>query len=89
MDNISCFNAIGGDLMNLKINNIMNKYSLSQRSKIKDFLISEIDDENLIETIDFVNSDNNQIIKKKKKILVIYFMLGISVLGFFLKVINI
>lgn len=75
--------------MNLKINNIMNKYSLSQRSKIKDFLISEIDDENLIETIDFVNSDNNQIIKKKKKILVIYFMLGISVLGFFLKVINI
>lgn len=45
----------------------MNKYSLSQRSKIKDFLISEIDDENLIETIDFVNSDNNQIIKKKKK----------------------
>ena len=49
--------------MNLKINNIMNKYSLSQRSKIKDFLISEIDDENLIETIDFVNSDN----KKKKK----------------------
>ena len=71
--------------MNLKISNIMNKYSLSQRSKIKDFLISEIDDENLIETIDFVNSDN----KKKKKILVIYFMLGISVLGFFLKVINI
>lgn len=48
--------------MNLKINNIMNKYNLSQRNKIKDFLISEIDDENLIETIDFVNSDN----KKKK-----------------------
>ena len=50
--------------MNLKINNIMTKYNLSQRNKIKDFLISEIDDENLIETIDFVNSDD----KKKKKI---------------------
>lgn len=46
--------------MNLKINNIMNKYNLSQRNKIKDFLISEIDDENLIETIDFVNSDDKK-----------------------------
>jgi hypothetical protein len=44
---------------------IMNKYNLSQRNKIKDFLISEIDDENLNETIDFVNSDD----KKKKEIL--------------------
>ncbi|GAB5083177.1 hypothetical protein Osc1_23550 [Hominimerdicola sp. 21CYCFAH17_S] len=50
--------------MNWKINDIMNKYSLSQRNKIKDFLISEIDDENLNETIDFVNSDD----KKKREI---------------------
>lgn len=50
--------------MNWKINDIMNKYNLSQRNKIKDFLISEIDDENLNETIDFVNSDD----KKKKEI---------------------
>lgn len=50
--------------MNRKINDIMNKYNLFQRNKIKDFLISEIDDENLNETIDFVNSDD----KKKKEI---------------------
>lgn len=50
--------------MNRKMSDIMNKYNLSQRNKIKDFLISEIDDENLNETIDFVNSDD----KRKKEI---------------------
>lgn len=60
--------------MNGKINNIMNKYNLSQRNKIKGFLISEIDDENSNEIIDFVNS---------------FFMRGINILEFFLKEINI
>ncbi len=39
-------------------NNIMKKYTLSQINKIKDFLISEIDDSNLEEVIDFLNSDD-------------------------------
>lgn len=56
--------------MNWKINDVMNKYNLSQRNKIKDFLISEINDENLNETIDFVNSDS----KKQKKYFVTFFI---------------
>ena len=67
--------------MNWKINDVMNKYNLSQRNKIKDFLISEINDENLNETIDFVNSDS----KKQKEIFCDILYNGNKYIGIFLK----
>lgn len=67
--------------MNWKINDVMNKYNLSQRNKIKDFLISEINDENLNETIDFVNSDS----KKQKEIFCDILYNGNKYIGIFLE----
>ncbi|MBF2529498.1 hypothetical protein IA627_14870, partial [Listeria seeligeri] len=42
------------------IDSIMSKYNKQQVSKIKDFLLSEIDSDNIEETIDFVKSNNQE-----------------------------
>ncbi|EAE1811794.1 hypothetical protein GM60_05175 [Listeria monocytogenes] len=39
---------------------IMNRYNSQQVSKIKDFILSEIDSDNIEETIDFVKSSNQE-----------------------------
>ncbi|MGX7150328.1 hypothetical protein [Enterococcus ureasiticus] len=54
---------------NNKIKSILCGLSEQERVKIEDFLLSEIDDENLQETIDFINSDNETKIKEYKDIL--------------------
>ncbi|MBC1495938.1 hypothetical protein HB946_11115 [Listeria welshimeri] len=41
-----------------QIKNILKSYKKQQISKIEDFLLSEIDEDNLQETIDFVVSDD-------------------------------
>ncbi|MEI5994602.1 hypothetical protein [Candidatus Enterococcus mansonii] len=46
------------------IDSIMSKYNIQQVVKIKDFLLSEIDSDNIEETIDFVKSSNQE--KKSK-----------------------
>lgn len=55
--------------MNLNINDVMKKYTKSQILKIKDFLLSEIDDSELDEIIEFVKSDTQTKIEKFKELL--------------------
>lgn len=58
-----------GGIMNLNINDVMKKYTKSQILKIKDFLLSEIDDSELDEIIEFVKSDTQTKIEKFKEFL--------------------
>lgn len=58
-----------GGIMNLNINDVMKKYTKSQILKIKDFLLSEIDDSELDEIIEFVKSDTQTKIEKFKELL--------------------
>lgn len=51
------------------IDSIMSKYSKQQVSKIKDFIVSEIDSDNIKETIDFVKSCNQEKMSKFQDIL--------------------
>ncbi|EAA0350273.1 hypothetical protein EK33_09895 [Listeria monocytogenes] len=51
------------------IDSIMSKYSKQQVSKIKDFILSEIDSDNIKETIDFVKSCNQEKMSKFQDIL--------------------
>ncbi|EAD7001218.1 hypothetical protein FL859_12495 [Listeria monocytogenes] len=51
------------------IDSIMSKYSKQQVSKIKDFILSEIDSDNIKETIDFVKSCNQEKMGKFQDIL--------------------
>lgn len=51
------------------IESIMSKYNKQQVSKIKDFLLSEIDSDNIEETIDFVKSNNQEKMGKFQDIL--------------------
>ncbi|EAC2300544.1 hypothetical protein RAS25_002437 [Listeria monocytogenes] len=51
------------------IDSIMSKYNKQQVSKIKDFLLSEIDSDNIEETIDFVKSNNQEKMGKFQDIL--------------------
>lgn len=67
--------------MNFKIDDVMCKYNLLQIAKIKDFLISEIDDENLQETIDFVNASD----KIKKDVYTDYIYTGGKYQGLFIE----
>ena len=46
------------------ISNILAKYDIQQVNKIKDFLLSEIEEENVQETIEFLNCSD---IEKKEK----------------------
>ncbi|MBO5382958.1 MAG: hypothetical protein J6A30_01525 [Ruminococcus sp.] len=55
--------------MNLNINDVMKKYTKSQILKIKDFLLSEIDDSELDEIIEFVKSDTQTKLEKFKELL--------------------
>lgn len=48
---------------------IMNRYNSQQVSKIKDFILSEIDSDNIEETIDFVKSNNQEKMDKFQDIL--------------------
>ncbi|MBF2484599.1 hypothetical protein IBB75_11730 [Listeria welshimeri] len=45
-------------MIDKQIKNILKSYKKQQISKIEDFLLSEIDEDNLQETIDFVVSDD-------------------------------
>lgn len=58
-----------GGIMNLNINDVMKKYTKSQILKIKDFLLSEIDDSELDEIIEFVKSDTQTKLEKFKELL--------------------
>ena len=58
-----------GGMMNLNINDVMKKYTKSQILKIKDFLLSEIDDSELDEIIEFVKSDTQTKLEKFKELL--------------------
>lgn len=55
--------------MNDSIKNILSCYNTQQLDKIKDFLLSEIDDDNVQETIDFVISNDSLKKEKYKNIL--------------------
>lgn len=57
-------NSSGGNLMIENVENILMVLSKQQQNKLKDFLLSEIDDDVLEETIKFVLSDDNE--KKEK-----------------------
>lgn len=65
---IFCFSKNKSDKRKVKY--IISKYSIAQIKKIQDFLFSEIDDNNLQETIDFITSDNK--IKKIKYADILY-----------------
>lgn len=45
--------------MESAVNGVLRKYDVHTSNVIKDFLISEIDDENIKDTIEFVKSDDN------------------------------
>lgn len=51
------------------ISNILAKYDIQQVNRIKDFLLSEIEEENVQETIEFLNCSD---IEKKKSIMTYY-----------------
>lgn len=51
------------------ISNILAKYDIQQVNKTKDFLMSEIEEENMQETIEFLNCLD---IEKKKSIMTYY-----------------
>lgn len=54
----------GGNLMIDNMENILIMFDKQQQNKLKDFLLSEIDDDVLEETINFVLSDDSE--KKEK-----------------------
>jgi len=54
----------GGKAVVYNIKEILNRLTNRQQNKLKDFLISEIDDDVLKETIDFILSDDHE--KKEK-----------------------
>ena len=53
----------------IKVSEIMSPYNMKQRRKIEDFLISEIDEDNLQETIDFVRSSEKEKLENYKDFL--------------------
>ena len=55
--------------MNDFIKNLLSCYDTQQLGKIKDFLLSEIDDDNVQETIDFVECNDSLKKEKYKNIL--------------------
>ena len=55
--------------MNLNVNDVMKKYTKTQIARIKDFFISEIDDSDLEEIIEFIKSDSQTKLDKFKDLL--------------------
>ncbi|SFC83017.1 hypothetical protein SAMN04488168_11060 [Bacillus sp. 491mf] len=64
-----------------KVKEILKRYSFRELSKINDFLILEIDDDNLEETINFVKSND----KEKQKNFDDILYSGDKYIGFFLE----
>ena len=62
-------NSSGGNLMIENLENILMVLNKQQQNKLKDFLLSEIDDDVLEETIKFVLSDDNEKKEKSQDIL--------------------
>ncbi len=75
MDNLSCGQTLilkGVALMkntNPMLLTVLSKFNNQEKMKIKDFLLSEIDDDNLNETIAFVKSNDLEKSDKFKDIL--------------------
>lgn len=75
MDNLYCGQTLilkGAALMkntNPMLLTVLSKFSIQEQMKIKDFLLSEIDNDNIAETIEFVKSKDGEKSDKFKDIL--------------------